>query len=79
MAKKSLIVEAVSLELIQHMEAPEEIEKYPAQKSPTTPVTTTQIYTAEKWHDTPIYLRENLQPGYKINIHALIIEKKGKN
>jgi 5-oxoprolinase (ATP-hydrolysing) len=79
MAKKSLIVEAVSLELIQHMEAPEEIEKYPAQKSPTTPVTTTQIYTAEKWHDTPIYLRENLQPGDKINSPALIIEKTGTN
>uniref|UniRef100_UPI0025DD505E hydantoinase/oxoprolinase family protein n=1 Tax=Okeania sp. SIO2F4 TaxID=2607790 RepID=UPI0025DD505E len=79
MAEKSLIVEAVSLELIQQMETPEETEKSPTKKSPTTPVTTTQIYTAGKWHDTPIYLRENLQPGDKINSPALIIEKTGTN
>ncbi|MDJ0515698.1 MAG: hydantoinase/oxoprolinase family protein, partial [Trichodesmium sp. MO_231.B1] len=79
MAEKSLIVEAVSLEIIQQMETPEETEKSPTKKSPTTPVTTTQIYTAGKWHGTPIYLRENLQPGDKINSPALIIEKTGTN
>ncbi|MEB3340519.1 hydantoinase B/oxoprolinase family protein [Okeania sp.] len=79
MAEKSLIVEAVSLEVIQQMETPEEIEKSPTRKSPTTPVTTTQVYTAGKWHNTPIYLRENLQVGDKINSPALIIEKTGTN
>ncbi|MDY7007352.1 MAG: hydantoinase B/oxoprolinase family protein [Cyanobacteriota bacterium] len=79
MAEKSLIVQAVSLELIQQMETPEEIEKSPTQKTAITPITTTKIYTAGKWQDTPIYLRENLQPGTKINSPALIIEKTGTN
>ncbi|MEM1168993.1 MAG: hydantoinase B/oxoprolinase family protein [Cyanobacteria bacterium P01_H01_bin.35] len=79
MAEKSLIVEAVSLEVIQQMEIPEEIEKFSTKKSPKTPTATTQVYTAGKWHDTPIYLRENLQPGDKINSPALIIEKTGTN
>ncbi|NET42405.1 hydantoinase B/oxoprolinase family protein [Okeania sp. SIO2B3] len=79
MAEKSLIVEAVSLELIQQMETPEEIEKSPTQKTAITPITTTKIYTAGKWQNTPIYLRENLQPGTKINSPALIIEKTGTN
>ena len=79
MPEKSLIVEAVSLELIQQMEILEEIEKSPSKKSPTTPTATTQVYTAGKWHDTPIYLRENLQVGDKIKSPALIIEKTGTN
>ncbi|MGB3512221.1 MAG: hydantoinase B/oxoprolinase family protein [Microcoleaceae cyanobacterium] len=79
MAEKSLIVEAVSLELIQQMETLEETENYPTQKTAITPITTTKIYTAEKWYDTPIYLRENLQLGEKINSPALIIEKTGTN
>ncbi|WP_287520921.1 hydantoinase B/oxoprolinase family protein [Okeania sp. SIO2C2] len=79
MAEKSLIIEAVSLELIQQMETPEEIEKSPTQKTAITPITTTKIYTAGKWQNTPIYLRENLQPGTKINSPALIIEKTGTN
>ncbi|WP_293159628.1 hydantoinase B/oxoprolinase family protein [Okeania sp. SIO2C9] len=79
MAEKSLIIEAVSLELIQQMETPEETEKYPTQKTAITPITTTKIYTSGKWQDTPIYLRENLQPGTKINSPALIIEKTGTN
>lgn len=79
MAEKSLIVEAVSLELIQQMETPEETEKSPTQKTAITPITTTKIYTSGKWQDTPIYLREKLQPGTKINSPALIIEKTGTN
>ncbi|WP_366558169.1 hydantoinase B/oxoprolinase family protein [Okeania sp. SIO3B5] len=79
MAEKSLIVEAVSLELIQQMETPEETENSPTQKTAITPITTTKIYTAGKWQNTPIYLRENLQPGTKINSPALIIEKTGTN
>ncbi|NES79502.1 MULTISPECIES: hydantoinase B/oxoprolinase family protein [Okeania] len=79
MAEKSLIIEVVSLELIQQMETPEEIEQSPTKKTAITPITTTKIYTAGKWQDTPIYLRENLQPGAKINSPALIIEKTGTN
>ncbi|WP_293123156.1 hydantoinase B/oxoprolinase family protein [Okeania sp. SIO1I7] len=79
MAEKYLIVEAVSLELIQQMETPEETENSPTQKTAITPITKTKIYTAGKWQDTPIYLRENLQPGTTINSPALIIEKTGTN
>jgi 5-oxoprolinase (ATP-hydrolysing) len=33
------------------------------------------MFTAEKWHDTPVYLREKLQPGDNINGAAIIVEK----
>jgi 5-oxoprolinase (ATP-hydrolysing) len=33
------------------------------------------MFTAEKWHDTPVYLRENLQPGDNIHGAAIIVEK----
>ncbi len=82
MAEKSLVVEAVSLELIQKMETlqEEETENYPSRKSATTAaIKITQIYTGGKWYDTPIYLRDDLQPGDKINSPALIIEKTGTN
>jgi 5-oxoprolinase (ATP-hydrolysing) len=33
------------------------------------------MFTAEKWHDIPVYRREDLQPGDHINGAAIIVEK----
>ena len=75
--EKPLIVESISVEVIQKMDTPEEpviIRQRPQQKTPQ-PVEIVQMFTEQKWHDTPVYLREHLQPGDHINGAAIIVEK----
>ncbi|BAZ19788.1 hydantoinase/oxoprolinase [Kalymmatonema gypsitolerans NIES-4073] len=75
--EKSLIVESASVEVIQKMDTPEEplitrtrsIDEVPAS------VETVRMFTADRWHDTPVYERENLQPEDRISGPAIIVEK----
>jgi len=43
------------------------------------PVATVQMYTGEAWQETPVYKREDLQPGECISGPAIIIEATGTN
>ena len=75
--EKPLIVESISVEVIQKMDTPEEpiiIRQRSIEEKPQ-PVEIVKMFTAEKWYDTPVYLRENLQPGDNINGAAIIVEK----
>jgi 5-oxoprolinase (ATP-hydrolysing) len=79
MPEKALIVEAVSIELICPTYTVEEpIIERKTDESPQ-PVATIKMYAADAWHDTPVYQRENLQPGDIIQSPALIIESTGTN
>ncbi|MEB3179454.1 MAG: hydantoinase/oxoprolinase family protein [Nostocaceae cyanobacterium] len=74
---KPLIVESVSVELIRKMDTPEEpliTCTRPLDLAPTA-VETVRMFTADKWHDTPVYRREDLQPGDRIKGTAIIVEK----
>ncbi|MBD2361590.1 hydantoinase/oxoprolinase family protein [Anabaena minutissima FACHB-250] len=76
-SKKALIVESISVEVIQKMDTPEETlitRTKPLDKFPQS-VEIVKMFTAEKWHDTPVYRREDLQPGDCINGAAIIVEK----
>ncbi|WP_414578891.1 hydantoinase/oxoprolinase family protein [Anabaena sp. CCY 9402-a] len=76
-SKKALIVESISVEVIQKMDTPEETlitRTKPLDKFPQ-PVEIVKMFTAEKWHDTPVYRREDLQLGDCINGAAIIVEK----
>lgn len=74
---KPLIVESIFVEVIQKMDTPEEpvITRTSPLESPPEPVEIVKIFTAEKWHDTPVYRREDLQLGDLINGAAIITEK----
>ncbi|MDJ0676433.1 MAG: hydantoinase/oxoprolinase family protein [Calothrix sp. MO_167.B42] len=75
--EKSLIVESISVEIIQKMDTPEEpliIRTRPVKES-LQPIEIVKMFTAEKWHDTPVYSREDLQPGDCIHGAAIIVEK----
>ena len=74
---QTLIVESVSVEIIQKMDTPEEplITGNRALDQNPTPVEIVKMFTANKWHDTPVYRREDLQPGDCINGTAIIVEK----
>ncbi|MFQ4142770.1 hydantoinase/oxoprolinase family protein [Chlorogloeopsis sp. ULAP02] len=75
--EKALIVESASVEVIQKMDTPEEpfITRTRSLGEPPQSVETVKMFTAEKWHDTPVYRREYLQPEDTINGPAIIIEK----
>jgi 5-oxoprolinase (ATP-hydrolysing) len=75
--EKSLIVESASVEVIQKMDTPEEpliTRTRPIDEAPAS-VETVQMFTADRWHDTPVYERENLQPEDRISGPAIIVEK----
>ncbi|WP_427161731.1 hydantoinase/oxoprolinase family protein [Aliinostoc sp. HNIBRCY26] len=74
---KNLIVESISVEVIQKMDTPEEplITRIRHLDEAPQPVEIVQMFTAEQWHNTPVYRREDLQPGDCINGAAIIVEK----
>jgi 5-oxoprolinase (ATP-hydrolysing) len=75
--EKTLIVESVSVEVIQKMATPEEpliTRNRPLEQAPQA-LEIVKMFAAERWHDTPVYLREDLQPEDNINGPAIIVEK----
>ena len=77
--EKILIVESVSVEVIHKMDTPEEslITRTHPQDEPPACVETVAMFTADQWHETPVYRRENLQPEDSISGPAIIVEKIG--
>ncbi len=75
MEGKALVVEAASVEVIgitERVSDPElAIELNPA----FNPVSTIQMYSYGKFHETPVFLREELKPGVCIYGPAVLIEK----
>ncbi|MGK7916670.1 MAG: hydantoinase B/oxoprolinase family protein [Prochloraceae cyanobacterium] len=76
---KKLIVEEVSAELICPTHTPEETIIERTTDNPPQPVAKVQIYAADSWQDTPVFKREDLQPGDLISSPAIIIEPTGTN
>ncbi|MBD2679813.1 MULTISPECIES: hydantoinase/oxoprolinase family protein [Nostoc] len=76
-SEKSLIVESVSVEVIQKMDTPEEplVTRTRSINEAPKSVEIVQMFTANKWHDTPVYRREDLQPEDRIIGTAIIVEK----
>ena len=78
-ADRDLVVETISLELICPTYTPKSKTFSRQNATPPQAVTTVKMYTANTWHDTPVYQRENLQPGDLINSPAIITEPTGTN
>ncbi|EGJ33100.1 MULTISPECIES: hydantoinase B/oxoprolinase family protein [Moorena] len=76
---KKLMVEAVSVELVQRMAIPTEPIRSRQSGEMCAPVATVQMYTANRWWDTPVFRREDWQPGDSVFGPALIIEATGTN
>ncbi|MEN8219886.1 MAG: hydantoinase B/oxoprolinase family protein [Pseudomonadota bacterium] len=71
-----LIVEAVSVEVIGATHV--EVENPPqAPKKIMAPIATVSMISAEQIHTTPVYSRDDLSIGQKLNGPAIIIEKTG--
>jgi 5-oxoprolinase (ATP-hydrolysing) len=75
--QKMLIVESISVEIIQIMDNPDEplmTRIRPLDELPK-PIEIVKVFTENKWQDTPIFQREDLQPQDSIQGPAIIIEK----
>ena len=76
---KALMVDTVSVELICPTQTPEEPISDRLTEAPPQAAATVKLYTAEAWHDTPVYRREDLQPGDTVTGPAIAIEETGTN
>lgn len=79
MPDKALIVEAISVEVINKNSLIQEpVIRRTQYKSPE-PITRVAMYTDHAWHQTLVFDRQHLQPGDKIPSPAIIIEPTGTN
>jgi 5-oxoprolinase (ATP-hydrolysing) len=75
-AGRGLVVEAVSVEAIGKADTPES-PMLPAASAAAPPHANVTMVSNGRRHATPLYLRENLQQGQRIDGPALIIEPTG--
>jgi 5-oxoprolinase (ATP-hydrolysing) len=76
-ASKDLIVESISVEIIQNMTTPEEAiltRTRPMGELPSI-LEKVSVFTGHQWRETPIYQRSDLQPFDCLTGPAIIIEK----
>lgn len=76
---KDLVVETIAVELICPTYSPESRIIKRQNNHTLQAITTVKIYTADAWHETPVYQRETLQPGDIVDSPAIIIEPTGTN
>ena len=72
MPGKPLIAEAVSVEAIAAGEIFE--EKTPPERRTAGPASIVRMFTGGRWHDAPLYRREDLAPGVALEGPAIIAE-----
>jgi 5-oxoprolinase (ATP-hydrolysing) len=77
--EKALIVQSVSVEVVGKSQVLEEAVISRTSEDAAVPLDTVQMYAADAWHSTPVYQREDLQPGDCISGPAIIMEATGTN
>ncbi|MCC5634730.1 hydantoinase B/oxoprolinase family protein [Nostoc sp. CHAB 5844] len=77
--EKRLIVEAVAVEVVAKHDAPAEAVVSRRNENEPVAVATIQMYTTGAWQTTPVYQRQDLQPGDCIAGPAIIVEATGTN
>ncbi|MEO0970863.1 MAG: hydantoinase/oxoprolinase family protein, partial [Cyanobacteria bacterium J06639_18] len=76
-SEKALIAESGSVEVIQKMDTPAEplISRTRGVDEIPQAVEVVKMFSVDRWYDTPVYRREDLQPGDTIKGSAIIVEK----
>ncbi|HEX9185120.1 MAG TPA: hydantoinase B/oxoprolinase family protein [Burkholderiales bacterium] len=75
MPGKALIVEAVSVEaLAAGVSDAAAVPAGAGAKEDAAPATRVRMFTGGRWHDTPLFRREQLAPGQKVEGPAIIAE-----
>ncbi|PZD70947.1 Acetophenone carboxylase gamma subunit [Acaryochloris thomasi RCC1774] len=76
---RALIVESLSVEGIATTPKTADLQDLPQRSRPAQAISSTQIFTYNRWHETLIYQRQDLRPGDQIDGPALIMEATGTN
>jgi len=79
MPNKTLIIEAVAVEAIGRTQEAED-EQWPlAEQASVNPeaLATTRIFSGGEWRDTPVFDRDSLAPGARIDGPAIVNERTG--
>jgi 5-oxoprolinase (ATP-hydrolysing) len=79
MENKRLIADTASVEVIGHTDSPVDPDIAKTRTTPLVAKTTVPMYTANAWHPTPVYHRDDLVPGDIIPGPAMLIEPTGTN
>jgi 5-oxoprolinase (ATP-hydrolysing) len=79
MPEKSLVAATVSVEGIWQQFSPEETPLQRHSNEPPVSIANVQMYANESWHETPVFRRQDLQPGDRISSPAIIIDATGTN
>jgi 5-oxoprolinase (ATP-hydrolysing) len=72
MPGRPLVAEAVSVEAFASGENIQ--ERAPAEKPEASPAETVRMFTGGRWHAAPLYRREDLGPGHRIDGPAIVAE-----
>jgi 5-oxoprolinase (ATP-hydrolysing) len=76
MPDKALLVEAISVEAVGETQAAAEPEREPATtRAEPEPLARVDMYTGGAPHSTPVYDRDGLEPGWRIDGPAIIRER----
>jgi len=75
---KEIVIESIAVEAIGLMKQPETNNKINVLKD-CQPIANVQLFSADKWHDCPVYERTSLSPEQIIAGPAMIIEETGTN
>jgi len=73
MPGKALIAEAISVEAVGGGEVFAE-KPAPGGRPHAAPAETVRMFSGGRWHDTPVYRREDLAPGQRVDGPAIIAE-----
>jgi 5-oxoprolinase (ATP-hydrolysing) len=75
---KPLVISTGSVEAVGSMPSPSEPTVLKTKRNQQA-IATVQVYTADTWHNTPIYQRDDLMPESPIAGPAIIIDSTGTN
>ena len=77
--EKSLVVATAAVEVIGKTQQPEARTADRTGAQVPTEITTVSLFSADKWHDTPVFQRQTLQAGQRLTGPAIILEATGTN
>ncbi|MGH8557157.1 MAG: hydantoinase B/oxoprolinase family protein, partial [Methylococcales bacterium] len=71
---KNRVVEAISVEMIAQQDLPTESSEFRSAKGSPMALETIRLFSDNRFHDAPVYLRNDLSPGNRIKGPAIVIE-----
>ncbi|MCA1327096.1 hydantoinase B/oxoprolinase family protein [Herbaspirillum sp. alder98] len=80
MPEKTMIIEAISVEAVGvSADREEQIEQLAPRSGALAATETVKLFSGGQWHDTALYLREDMRPGDVVQGPAIIAEKNATN